>query len=200
MQPDPVSNSFGVSHSSAEFGTDHWTSKLIPLRPLNFACRLVLGWGEYLSEFTSERHSNLIQKHRKRSVYLSLGSLFQSSANDIVRLFWIHLSLPFPYCFLLCFSRLDKKSGLALLTLLELFAVVLISCYFVSFPSVCQHPLKIEWNMDVAHSSTSRPRKIPYLFYFILFYLKNPLFIGIQCIKQEYQNKNSFLQFHREIN
>lgn len=63
MQPDSASNLVGVSHSSAEFGTDHWISKLIPLRPLNFTCMLVFGWGEYLSEFTLERHSGLIQKH-----------------------------------------------------------------------------------------------------------------------------------------
>lgn len=61
MQPDPASNLVGVSHNSAEFGTDHWISKLIPLRPLNFTCILVLGWGEYLSEFISERYSGLIQ-------------------------------------------------------------------------------------------------------------------------------------------
>lgn len=87
MQPDPASNLVGVSHSAVEFGTDHWISKLISLRPLNFTCILVLGWGECLSEFTSERHSNLIQKHGERRIYPSFGSLFQRLANYVVRLF-----------------------------------------------------------------------------------------------------------------
>lgn len=84
MQPDPASNLVGVSHSSAEFATDDWISKLIPL---NFTCILVLGWTEYLSEFTSERHSGFIQKPGERRIYCSFGSLFQRLENHIVRLF-----------------------------------------------------------------------------------------------------------------
>lgn len=34
----------------------------------------------------------------------------------------------------------------------------------------------------------------------LLFFLKNPLFIGLQYIKQEDQSKTYFLQFHTETN
>lgn len=87
MQPDPASNLAGVSHSSAESGIDHWISKLIPLRQLNFTCILVLVWGECLSVFTSERHLNLIQKHGERRICPSFGRLFQRLASHVIGLF-----------------------------------------------------------------------------------------------------------------
>lgn len=194
MQPDPVSNSFGVSHSSAEFGTDHWISKLIPHRPLNFTCRLVHGWGEYLSEITSERHQNLIQKHRRRET--TFHKVAYSRIQQITLLdYFICLHL-YPIASFCVFPNYIKKGFRSQhYSLCQSCSQLYFFLTTLACSSISQPPLKTVCNMDVAHSSPSCPRKIAYFIF-----LKNLLFIGLQCIKQEDQNKVSFPQFHKEIN
>lgn len=93
----------------------------------------------------------------------SLGGLFRSSANHIVRLLWIYLSSPFLSCYLLFFSQLDIKRGLEASTTHSVRVLhFFFSYYLVVCSSVSQHPLIIECNMDIAHRSPSCSGKIAF--------------------------------------